>query len=98
MRTVQLVVVVVVGISTLLGLGERYELKKMLLYHFVFGKQLYKADLSWNGAITMSSDDDSVTLYDVDDVPHSPERVRKYNQELSNNTRIRHRNVQWGCH
>mmetsp|Transcript_54987 Transcript_54987/g.59603 ORF Transcript_54987/g.59603 Transcript_54987/m.59603 type:complete len:100 (+) Transcript_54987:29-328(+) len=52
--------------------------KKMLLYHFVFGKKLYKTDLSYNGAITMSSDNDSVILYDEDDV------VPLYQQRLGN--------------
>mmetsp|Transcript_12838 Transcript_12838/g.12646 ORF Transcript_12838/g.12646 Transcript_12838/m.12646 type:complete len:146 (+) Transcript_12838:291-728(+) len=48
---------------------DQYTLKKMLLYHFVFGKKLYKTDLSCNGAITMRSNDDSVTLCDEDNVP-----------------------------
>jgi len=47
---------------------DRYDHKKMLLYHFVFGKKLYTTDLSCNGAVTMSSDDDSETIC-KNDVP-----------------------------
>jgi uncharacterized surface protein with fasciclin (FAS1) repeats len=38
------------------------DLSNVLLYHFVFGQKLYKTDLYCNATITMSNNEDSVTI------------------------------------
>jgi len=50
------------------SLRDGEDLRDVLLYHFVFGRKIYKTDLYCNAIITMSNDDDSVTICE-DDAP-----------------------------